>query len=1116
MSIADKIAINTRYTRSINLERDAGSSELTESYVITSSPLRALEQMATTFHEEQAPRAWSLVGPYGAGKSAFSVFLTQLLSPQLNPASGVAEKMLRAEQSALAAKYKKQKQDGYFEILLTGSPEPLSKSLLQAVLTSAQAYWPKKKPEAWLKQLRSDLDKKRVSVSKVMDHIKTLQNKLARKHCGGVLIVIDELGKFLEYEARHEGNDIYLLQALAEHACRGGKPNLALVVLLHQSLDRYAAHLKESDRNEWIKVQGRFEEIPFIDSAEQSVKVIGRALQQKLSPAERKKLKTEKIVDALLKEEALPRSLGRQNAVELFGSCYPLHPVSAILLPLLCQKIAQNERSLFSYLGSSEENGFLKVLEHLEKVGDYVLPDHIYDYFIANQSIASGDHITRRRWAEVASAIDRLGDAPPEEVTLTKVIGILNIIGAKGNLKPSKKVLQSCGLPNLNKSINALTEKSIISYRRFGKEYRVWQGSDFDIDDALQEAEGQLMHLSVAEELNNRGYQPIIARQYSIQKGTLRYFVPAFIDAESYLSTETEASQERILFYLARNEDDKVTFKKTVKKHFGDRDIVVLCPRGEHITTTVVHTAALKKIISSNQELHNDPVAKKEIEDRLIIAENAETEALDKVLADFELNEWYNAGKKISIESRRHLQKALSSLLGRIYTSAPVIHNELINTNYPSSQATAARTKLLLAMLESPEKQNLGIDKYPPEKAIYQAVFQKSKLHKKDTKGNYGFVEPPKGKQDTANIQPVWQRINQFLDSTEEQAKSFANLNQELRSPPYGVKAGLLPLLYIAAYIIYQRELAFYCEGRYVPILTEKDITHFLKRPDEYTVQRFRIEGINASILEQYQKALFKKPSKRTVIELIQPLATFIQGLPQFVQKTKMTSLLTKDAMKVRDALNSAASPEELLFKQLPKALGISSQGKAEGLADKLTEALRSLKYAYPTLLKNQRELLCNAFGLTPEKSLPDIRSHFAWFNELTKYTIEKDGLKAFINRLSEKEVDDDQWLENVLSFLGQLPTKQWTDETISVAEFKLADYAKRSLELQRLYISYVEQGNKNPASIEAAKQELQRMLRKHTLSEVLMAIAQILDERQEPTNPLQLAVNKETGTTNE
>ena len=90
-----------------------------------------------------------------------------------------------------------------------------------------------------------------------------------------MMIVFDEFGKFLEYESRFLGvNDVFLLQALAEHAHAGHSTKIILLVLLHQSIEQYARGVGESLKNEWAKIQGRFEEVPFLESAEQTLRVV--------------------------------------------------------------------------------------------------------------------------------------------------------------------------------------------------------------------------------------------------------------------------------------------------------------------------------------------------------------------------------------------------------------------------------------------------------------------------------------------------------------------------------------------------------------------------------------------------------------------------------------------------------------------------------------------------------------------------------------------------------------------------------------------------------------------------------------------------------------------------
>ena len=98
-------------------------------------------------------------------------------------------------------------------------------------------------------------------------------------------------------------------------------------------------------------------------------------------------------------------------------------------------------------------------------------------------------------------------------------------------------------------------------------------------------------------------------------------------------------------------------------------------------------------------------------------------------------------------------------------------------------------------------------------------------------------------------------------------------------------------------------------------------LERFVKRPDEFEIQRFKISGLRASIFEQYSKVIHGDSKKRTLLELAKPLASFMGGLPEYTQKTRRG--LSQTAIKVRTAFNLAKSPEKLLFEELPNALSI-------------------------------------------------------------------------------------------------------------------------------------------------------------------------------------------------
>lgn len=1068
MSLANKVEVNAHYTRSVNLERDANSAAVVGAYIPTSRAIKTLERIADSFKSGQAPRAWSLVGPYGSGKSSFAVFLAHLLATSDQDAAKAASSVLRRANSGVARRFQNigKGTSGHCYVLLTGSPEPLNRRLSAALSDAAAAYWanrPGRSPKV-VKDLQALASKTELTTTDILKAVASLQEAVAKAGGNGVLIVIDELGKFLEYEARHYGaNDIFLLQALAEHACAGHKANLTLVVLLHQSFEQYAKGLGEALKNEWAKVQGRFENVPFLESTEQVLRVVSAAFSHRLTASEKAAIKGDvtKWSKQLSEAGALPSALEQKSAAELFANCYPVHPLAAILLPILCQKVAQNERTLFSYLGSQEPHGFRDSLSRLKAVGDWIYPWEIYEYFILNQPAAISDHFTHRRWAEVVTAVERLGDAPAIESELLKTIGLFNIIGPQGGFKASR-TLVDLALPkkaDVKRAADALSSKSLIQFRKFSGEYRVWQGSDFDLDAAVEGQRAKLGRLDLAEALNRRhALLPIVARRYTIKSGTLRYFTPVFVDAKSFSRIGHQADQPRVIFFLSEGRDDEKLFTSDVINSFSDLDLVVLYRNATQLRDAVAENLALEAVQREAQELHADPVAQREFKDRYAAAQTAEQQLLSSLTDNPEKNLWAWCGDTHPVSSKKQLQQMLSRVLEEVFDKAPVVRNELINRDKLSSQAAAARNKLFVAMIEAGDQPDLGIDKFPPEKAIYRSLLRETGFHSKTKGGSWRFMPPEK----TSSFSHVWNAIEEFLATTDRDPRTFADLFQLLAEPPYGMKSGVLPIVALVAALVLKDELAFYENRAYVPVLRAEHLERLTKDPASFEVQRFRIEGVRAELFSQYSKALFDDDRRKTVIEIVRPLAKFIGGLPDYTKKTK-SPVISARARAVRSAFELAKSPERLLFRDLPEALGyeegsvdLSEATNSGELSERLRDSLRELKNAFPSLLQRQQELLARAFKLEPQTPLSELRVKLAGrYSGLDQLTVDVDGLRAFLKRLTKLEGSDESWFQNLLMFLGRKPPEKWSDAESSEAEIRLSDFSNRILDLETLRLHY-------------------------------------------------------------
>lgn len=1075
MKLTNVVKVNTHYTRSINLERDFKDSSSKCSYIPTFRAVQTLSRLVETIHNAESPRAWALVGPYGSGKSAFGLFLSQLLSrPSSIPSQQASEVLKRANPNLAEDVSKKlESTEGYCCIHLTGSPGALSERLVKAMFIGAQTFFSGRRgptPQI-IKTLQSASENKFIATSEIIELISALQLSVHRSQGAGLLIIIDELGKFLEFEARHHnGNDIFLLQAIAETAFKPNSIPLHFVVLLHQAFEQYFQGLGEKLKNEWKKVQGRFENVPFLESTEQVLQILAASLISNLDSKSNNKISdySNRIVEVLATNRALPVGLNVSTAYQLFKDCFPIHPLTLSLLPTLCQKVAQNERTLFTYLGSHEPHGFLDTLSRLEitnKELPWVMPWEIYEYFILNQPGLTTDHATHRRWAEVVTALERLGDAPIEEVHLLKTIGLLNIVGEQGGLKASKEIISLCNNANdeinLGYVLNSLEDKSIITYRKYSGEYRVWQGSDFDLESAVRMQKTQLVNLQLAELLNERKpLHPIVARRYGIKTGTLRYFNPIFID--KFNTAQITHTKEPILYIcLPETNEDKEIFVQSLNKLGNSLAVGVILNSITTLKESLLEVIALQKVQHSSPELASDPIALRELKDRLSAAIKNERIAINDILEEPRRSTWQWNCQRQNIDKKRKLQGLLTRILEENYTKTPILHNELINREKPSSSAVAGRKKLLLAMLQMESTEDLDIEKFPPEKAIYRSILRATGLHSQTNQG-WQFTPPEFNETSNISFQPLWLAIEEFFDRTEQEPLKISQLYEELSDSPFGIKAGLLPVLFLAAYLIYKDEIAIYEDGYYSPFMTQELLEKILKSPDTFSIQRFRTDNLKDQLFKKYSQAItFDDPSEVNMMSVLKPLSRFMVNLPDYTKRTKRVS---EKAQKAREYFFSAKSPAQLLFKDLPFACGFepiqpkTTNEKLDSFSSELKSVLTELRVAYHKLLSEFRAMLKNTFHEDGKITFSELRERLRGrYGPLQTYTIDTQGLKAFLGRLADPYGDDAHWLNSLATFIARKPPEKWLDEDINIVEYRLVEFSKRLRDLERLRIHYEE-----------------------------------------------------------
>ena len=365
--LSELFHVTSRFHRSVHLERDFYGKNALEGYVLTVTARETLQRLIAALEGESTSKAWSLTGPYGSGKSAFALFAAKLLGDSESPTTQAAMKLLKHGDESLWDQFiglDLYRRRGFCPVLISGERSPISLALLRGLERGLTAFsdLPVRRgaiQSTFLQPLLLDIQKRLEAAengnlphaSEITDLFESATHQIGAEGGAGLLLVVDELGKFLEYAAHDpEYGDLFVLQSLAEFATRSQQTPLLMVTILHQAFEQYAQRLATSQREEWAKVQGRFEDVSFIEPTEQVLRLIGSAIE-KTAAVENPSLSV--AVDLELK----PRQLDKGEFVSLLESCLPLHPTVALIVSPLFRRFAQNERSLFALLNSSEPHG---------------------------------------------------------------------------------------------------------------------------------------------------------------------------------------------------------------------------------------------------------------------------------------------------------------------------------------------------------------------------------------------------------------------------------------------------------------------------------------------------------------------------------------------------------------------------------------------------------------------------------------------------------------------------------------------------------------------------------------------------------------------------------------
>ena len=470
--IAALLSIERRYVRSVDIPRDLDDPDALDGYVLTPSARDAVSRILAALTPNSRQRAFRLVGAYGSGKSAFGLFLARLLRERgRGPATRLLATAFPDQPSA----------PRWQSIVLVGRRVSFARELLRALSEPPPAL---RVPDRLLDIARSLYSQEAIpDPLEVIALIAEVADDLRARSGAGLLLVVDEMGRFLEYAAAHSSvEDPSIFQSLAERS--GGKAgaNLAVLGILHHGFANYVAGLGAWIEAEWVRFSARYEEIRFDNSTEQSLFLLARALTHEPAPdSEVHRVARQEFAQAVERGVYAAKT---QAVVDIAPCLYPLHPAAIATVASAARRFGQNERSLFSFLHSLEPDGFQRFIRSTPyDANNWYRTPNVFDHLAA--TIADNPtNERRRRWSLAMDATSIAADLSPCHRAVLKTVALLSVLEPVPGLVADASTIAWClNLTDaqVSQPLEDLCTRRLIYQRTHRDDYSLWSNTSVDL-----------------------------------------------------------------------------------------------------------------------------------------------------------------------------------------------------------------------------------------------------------------------------------------------------------------------------------------------------------------------------------------------------------------------------------------------------------------------------------------------------------------------------------------------------------------------------------------------------------------------------------------------------------
>lgn len=1042
--IISGLGLGAGSARSISLERDLYDPQALNAYMVTPAVVAALEQLGRALSSDSPQRAWKVVGPYGSGKSALGVAAGQLLAGSLH--FPLISNALEAESQRAQALFRDSKR---YPVALVGSRISLGAALARALLRAV---------ESWDKGKSANLFKKRLNLASgtydgvglnaaVSAMVGDFADAAAASGFNGVVLLVDELGKFVEHAALYptEG-DLMALQQLAESACGRGDPRLAVVAFLHQHISAYAHGLGKGLSDDWEKVASRFEEIPFDEPVERYAHFAAHALD--VSEQTRKHLRLATKARSLYQTSAdlallVPQGPADKTLLSKAEHLYPLHPAVVVTMAVIAKRMGQSERSFHAFLNGDEPNALRDYANRTElDAGNWYRLDNLWDHLSGSHALRFRERNAERRWVYAATCIAREASSPLQARVLKAIaIGELAESGLRPHVSTAliQHALDDVKPSDVTAALEELARKGAIQVRRGGAQVVIAVPEVANIDGLLEEAgregEAVLVTRALASALSAR---PVVAHRHYDRTGTLRTLGVLVGTPENWPQAPKLSADEarpdgwlKLLVVGPSNRELKSAMARCQQQHqpLEMHACVQLSPRARNALVQYATWLTVSQQLKSKQL---DPWATQYVDRQLSTAREDVDQVITSLLAseaeDRTSLTFWHCGKEVPDSAALNLSQLASWLFDSQFPLTPRVVNELINKDKPTSAIVLARQRMFDLLFSADRtRQICGPAEFPPERLIHHTLLIDSGIWS-ECDGRWSLKAPTAGA--VVDALPVWNSIATLL--SEGASRTFSQVLDALAAPPLGVRAGPAGI-WAALYLLVNRgTCAVFERGTLILEFTAEHLQRMYKSPGQFEIKELPATAASRALLQDYQAALAtvgcQVDGDLTALEVARTTYRWLARLPSY---STQSGRVSKDTTLFRTRLERSRDHIDLLFRAVPQ-LHQESKSK-QTFRTWLSDVLVDLGGCYKRLQDEVGRVLSTSFEIAG--NLSRVRQQLQKECSSATTEVAEANLRAFVLRCADPTLSDDRWLDSIAGLIVHKPLDSWTDTTLNQFE---------------------------------------------------------------------------------